>query len=313
LRRLRRKTRHACGGCGRSAVAGRHARRYDVLGVGSGIGCFEIDDVAQKNFAFVQLVAPDNDRLEGERALAQPRDHRLAASFDALGDGDLALARQELDRAHFAQIHAHRIVSTLARLLGFRFRRCLGRDFDQLAALGLFLFRFLACAFFLLGIGLLGLDDVDAHLAHHREHVFDLFGGHLLRRHDRIELFIGDIAALLGALDHLLDGGVGQVEQRQRRIGRLGGLFLRRLTLFLRGNLGLGRDRFDARALACHIRLHERLSLPTRGCATSPAFVPAGHPRSDGRPAATPGRRPSGRCPKRNTTRIAPSVFPELR
>ena len=32
----------------------------------------------------------------GERALAQPADHRLAPGLDALGDGDLALARQQL-------------------------------------------------------------------------------------------------------------------------------------------------------------------------------------------------------------------------
>ena len=35
----------------------------------------------------------------------------------------------------------------------------------------------------------------------------------------RVELLVGDVAALLGELDHLLDGGVGEVEQRQRRIG----------------------------------------------------------------------------------------------
>ncbi len=86
------------------------------LGVGALIGGFEIDDVAQQNLAVVQLVAPDDDGLEGERALAQAGDHGLAAGLDALGDGDLALARQELDRAHLAQIHAYRIVGALDRL-----------------------------------------------------------------------------------------------------------------------------------------------------------------------------------------------------
>jgi hypothetical protein len=47
------------GGRGGSAIAGRGALRHEVLGVGTGIGRFEIDDVAQQNLAFVQFVAPD--------------------------------------------------------------------------------------------------------------------------------------------------------------------------------------------------------------------------------------------------------------
>ena len=114
------------------------------------------------------------------------------------------------------------------------------RDLDQLAGLGLLLFRLLARLFLALGFRFLGLDHVDAHLAHHRQHVLDLLGGDFLRRHHGIELLIGDIAALLGLLDHLLDGGVRQIEQRQRRVRGLGRLFLRRLTFLLRGGL-LGR------------------------------------------------------------------------
>ena len=86
------------------------------LRLGALVGGFEIDDVAQQNLAFVELVAPDDDGLEGQRAFAQPGDHRLAAGLDALGDGDLALARQQLDRAHLAQVHAHGIVGALGRL-----------------------------------------------------------------------------------------------------------------------------------------------------------------------------------------------------
>ncbi len=71
----------------------------------------------------------------------------------------------------------------------------------------------------LVGLGFLVLDDVDAHLVHHRQHVFDLLGGDLLGRHDGVELLVGDVAALLRLLDHLLDGGIGEIEQRQRGIG----------------------------------------------------------------------------------------------
>src|SRR6516164_9564293 len=43
---------------------------------------------------------------------------------------------------------------------------------------------------------------------------------------------MGDVAALLGGADELLDRRVGEVEQRQRRIRGLGRLFFRRLFLF---------------------------------------------------------------------------------
>ena len=104
LRRLRRRARHD------GAILARRASRRHPLGVGTRIGRFEIDDIAQEDLSFVELVAPDDDRLEGERAFAQPGNHRLAASLDALGDGDLALAREQLHRAHVAQIHANGIV-----------------------------------------------------------------------------------------------------------------------------------------------------------------------------------------------------------
>src|SRR6201999_1674043 len=54
----------------RLAPGARSWRRRHALGVGPGIGGFQVDDVAQKNFALVELVAPDDDGLEGERALA---------------------------------------------------------------------------------------------------------------------------------------------------------------------------------------------------------------------------------------------------
>ena len=78
--------------------------------MGSRIGRFEIDDVAQQHALFAQFLAPHHDGFERQRALAQAADHRVATGLDTLGDGDLALARQQLDRAHLAQVHPHRIV-----------------------------------------------------------------------------------------------------------------------------------------------------------------------------------------------------------
>ena len=178
-------------------------------------------------FAFVELVAPDDDGLEGQRALAQARDHRLAAGLDALGDGDFALARQQLDRAHLAQIHAHRIVGAVGRLL------LGGRGGDGRAGLlGKLVGVLLGVGGGRLGFGLLAvlvvLDDVDAHVGEHRHDVLDLLGGHFLRGQHRVQLVHGDIAALLGGLDHLLDGIIGKVEQRA-----IGGAFAFGLGLFL--------------------------------------------------------------------------------
>ena len=76
-----------------------------------------------KDLAVVELVPPDDNGLEGEWALAQPRDHGLAAGLDALGNSDLALARKQFDRSHFAQVHAHRVVSSLSGFFGSGFGR----------------------------------------------------------------------------------------------------------------------------------------------------------------------------------------------
>ncbi len=140
----------------------------------------------RKTFALVELVAPDDDGLEGERALAQARDHGLAAGLDALGDGDLALAGKKLHRAHFAQIHTDGVVGALGGLFGRGFgRHPVLLDLDQLAALalGLLLGRFARDLIF--GLGFLGLDHVDTHLAELRQDVLDLLGLDLLRGQQR--------------------------------------------------------------------------------------------------------------------------------
>src|SRR5205085_11139077 len=144
----------------RLAIGTEHDRIEAALGVGPGISGFEIDDVAKEDLSFVELIAPDDDGLEGQRAFAQPRDQRLAAGLDALCNRDFAFAGQQLDGAHLAQIHAHGIVGALAGLGLLDFGDGLLRNLDELivgivvgvAALVLFLAL------------VVGLGDVDAHV-----------------------------------------------------------------------------------------------------------------------------------------------------
>ena len=185
----------------------RHHRRR-LLGVGTGIGRFEIDDVAQQNFGCGELVAPDDDGLEGQRALAEALDHRLAAGLDALGDGDFALAESSSTEP----------ISRRYMRTGSSVRSLPSRVLDLLAtAVPVFSASSVDLLFRGVGLGLFDLvlvDDVDAHVREHRHDVLDLLGGDFLRRQDRVQFFIGDVAALLGGLDQLLYGGIGKVEQR---------------------------------------------------------------------------------------------------
>ena len=100
------------------------------------------------------------------------------------------------------------IIGALGRLLGLGLGRDLLLDLDQLAALALGLFVGLLARLLALFARLLGLDDVDAHLAEHGEHILDLLGIDLLRGQHRVDLVMGDVAALLGGADELLDGRV---------------------------------------------------------------------------------------------------------
>src|SRR3546814_11638138 len=58
-------------------VEAHHVRsRGSLLGVGAGIGGFEVDNVAQQDLALGKLLAPDDDGLEGQRAFTQTLDRK---------------------------------------------------------------------------------------------------------------------------------------------------------------------------------------------------------------------------------------------
>ena len=62
---------------GRRRLLARHAGIARLRAVGGAVlpavGLLKVDDLAQQDAAVLQLVAPDHDGFEGQRALAQPR------------------------------------------------------------------------------------------------------------------------------------------------------------------------------------------------------------------------------------------------
>ncbi|QTK80944.1 RNA Polymerase Sigma Factor RpoS [Agrobacterium tumefaciens] len=187
------------------------------LGFRAGIGRFEIDDLAQQRRAFVEFVAPDDQRLERQRAFAQARNHRFAAGLDALGDGDFAFARQKLHGTHFAQIHAHRVIGTVGRFFLLGGRKCGAAGGRKFATLGIVTF---GIAVIVAGGGffcVLVFDDVDAHFRQHGHDVFNPVRINLIGRKNFIQFVHGHIAALLGGLDHFFDCVIRKVEKRAIR------------------------------------------------------------------------------------------------
>jgi len=165
----------------------------------------KIENFAQLHFAVVERGRPFDDRVEGGRTLAESPDHGVAACLDALGNGNLALAAEQFDGAHFAQIHADRIVGAI----GCGLFRDGGGGFLFLV-LAIDRFDFVAAQFF--GSFLVILDDPDAHLRDRGHDVLDLFV--LVLGQGFVQFIDRQIATLFSLGDQFLDGAIVQVDQR---------------------------------------------------------------------------------------------------
>ena len=89
-----------------SCVGGGPLRIEVVLGVRVDQA---VDHLVDAQLVLLHLVGEVEDLLHRGRAGADRQDHVAQAVLDALGDLDLALAREQLDRAHLAHVHAHRV------------------------------------------------------------------------------------------------------------------------------------------------------------------------------------------------------------
>ena len=122
--------------------------------------------------------------MESDWALAEAEDHRVASGFNPLCNGNFAFARQQFNRAHLAQIHAHWVIGTFAGS-GFLDRagqraRVVFRDIVD--GFDFFLFLLVLAIF----AGFVILDDLHAHVIDGGHDVFDLFGRHLILRQGSI-------------------------------------------------------------------------------------------------------------------------------
>ena len=180
------------------------------------VGALEVDDLAQKDLFVQQFLAPDRDGSKRQWALAQALDHGVPTGFDPLGDRDFALAGQQLDLAHLAEIHPDRVVRPV-ELLGRR--RC-----NDDALLGTFRNDGDFATFLFFGVVAFTVDDVDAHPRQHRHHVLDLLRRHLVLGKNFVQLVVGDVSARAGIGNHLPDSRLTQVDHGIPRILVIGSL-----------------------------------------------------------------------------------------
>ncbi len=158
---------------------------------------FKIDDIAEEHVADLEALMPGNNGTEGERTLTESADHLIAASLNALGDGDLALTGEKFDRPHFTQIHADRIIGATKV-----FADIAGSAFGPGLGFGLFFLGFLFLAFGCLFRRSLGFVvifvfyDLDAHLGENGHDILDLLGRHLILGKNRIQLVERDVSTL---------------------------------------------------------------------------------------------------------------------
>ena len=77
-----------------------------------------VDELVDDARVAARVLEELQDLLEDDRVVGERLVDLGLALLDALGDADLALAVEELDGAHLAQVHAHRVVGLLDGLAG---------------------------------------------------------------------------------------------------------------------------------------------------------------------------------------------------
>ena len=156
---------------------------------------FVVEDhqLADGALAGAQLLAHVDDRArDGRRARDRLDDGQLAA-LDALGDLDLALAREQRHGAHLAQVHADGVVGLVERAR----REIELRLVAGAAAVGALAEELV------LAILLLRVDDFDAGVAEGAEQVVQLLGRGDVSGQQLVDFLVEQVALLLAHGDEL--------------------------------------------------------------------------------------------------------------
>ena len=153
----------------------------------------EDHQLADGALAGAQLLAHvDDGARDGRRARDRLDDGQLAA-LDALGDLDLALAREQRHGAHLAQVHADGVVGLVERAGGeIELRLVAGA-----AAVGALAEELV------LAILLLRVDDLDAGVAEGAEQVVQLLGRGDVSGQQLVDFLVEQVALLLAHGDEL--------------------------------------------------------------------------------------------------------------
>ena len=161
------------------------------------------DDLLDANLVLPELVAEIDDLADGDRAVQDGVEDGVLALLDALGDLDFALAREERDAPHLAEVHANGVVRLRVHPVAVVFFgvRVVARRRQGLLLVRLFLGDALRRD---LHLGR-GVDDLDVLVAEGAHHVIHLIGGRHVGRERVVHLFVGQEALALAHLDQLLD------------------------------------------------------------------------------------------------------------
>ncbi len=173
-----------------------------------------VDQVVDLELVLLDPVGELEDLRDRHRAGRDRHDHVLQAFLDPLGDLDLAFARQELDRAHFAHVHADR-VGRAAELGVERRDRGLGGLLDILGRRGGRGVRHQQ------RFGVRGLVvDLDPHVADHADDALDLLGIEDVVGQVVVDLGERQEAALLAEHDQGLQAPLARLDVGRRQHAR---------------------------------------------------------------------------------------------